>query len=267
MFAVDVCRLPETGGSMFVVVAGLFLLVAGVLVARWVRASASRMSVVVAPLVLLGGLVLASQVADPCAPATTNVATTTTPVATTTTIVTASTTTTVALTCATGGSCAMGDTGPGGGIVFYVDLTRELGAQYLEAACAGWLNNCDGTTADPEAEWGCYGTVISGADGLVIGTGELNTTDILAGCLTAGIAADLADTYSHNSLNDWFVPSRDELNQMYIQQTAIGGFSTSYYLSSSEADFDVAWLLSFFDNVQTNGPKHGTIYVRPVRAF
>ena len=60
MFAVDVCNLPATGGSTFVVVAGLFLLVAGVIVARWVRQSAGRMSVVVAPLVLLGGLALGS---------------------------------------------------------------------------------------------------------------------------------------------------------------------------------------------------------------
>ncbi len=37
IFAVDVCRLPETGGSMFVVIVGLFLLVAGVVVARWVH--------------------------------------------------------------------------------------------------------------------------------------------------------------------------------------------------------------------------------------
>jgi len=68
MFAVDVCNLPKTGGSMFVVFAGLFVLLAGVIVTRWVRQSAGRLSVVVAPLVLLGGFVLAPQVVDPCAP-------------------------------------------------------------------------------------------------------------------------------------------------------------------------------------------------------
>jgi|GEM_PF-1549427 len=68
MFAVGECVLPETGGSMFVVFAGLFVLVAGVIVTRWVRRSAGRVSVVVAPLVLLGGFVLAPQVVDPCAP-------------------------------------------------------------------------------------------------------------------------------------------------------------------------------------------------------
>ena len=85
MLAVDVCRLPATGGSTFVVVAGLFLLIAGVIVTRWVRQSAGRMSVVVAPLVLLGGLVLAPSVTDPCVPTTTVVSTTT--VAPTTTVV------------------------------------------------------------------------------------------------------------------------------------------------------------------------------------
>ena len=68
MFAVGECVLPETGGSMFVVIAGLFVLIAGVIVTRWVRQSAGRLSVVVAPLVLLGGFVLAPQVVDPCAP-------------------------------------------------------------------------------------------------------------------------------------------------------------------------------------------------------
>ena len=86
MFAVDVCRLPATGGSTFVVAAGLFMLIAGVIVTRWVRASAGRISVVVAPLVLLGGLVLAPSVTDPCSPTTTTVALATT-IAPTTTVV------------------------------------------------------------------------------------------------------------------------------------------------------------------------------------
>jgi surface protein len=86
MFAVDVCRLPATGGSTFVVAAGLFMLIAGVIVTRWVRASAGRMSVVVAPLVLLGGFVLAPSVTDPCSPTTTSVALATTVAPTTTAV-------------------------------------------------------------------------------------------------------------------------------------------------------------------------------------
>ena len=190
--------------------------------------------------------------------------------ATTTTVApTTTTTTTIALTCAMGGSCAVGDTGPGGGTIFYVDLTRPAGSQYFEAACAGWQNNCDGATADPTAQWGlggCFGTRITGADGLVIGTGEQNTADILAECLTVGIAADLADDYSHNTLDDWFLPSKYELNQMYIRRTAIGGFSAGIYWSSSEGG-DVAWAQSFDDGGQYTWYEDGTTYVRPVRAF
>jgi len=77
VFAVDVCRLPATGGSIFVLVVGLFLLAAGAIVTRWVRQSAGRLSVVVAPLVLLGGLALTPQMTDPCMPPTTATPTTT----------------------------------------------------------------------------------------------------------------------------------------------------------------------------------------------
>jgi surface protein len=55
MFAVEVCSLPVTGGATGVAVTAAFLLVLGVIVARWVRASAGRMSVIaVVPLLLLG---------------------------------------------------------------------------------------------------------------------------------------------------------------------------------------------------------------------
>ena len=161
----------------------------------------------------------------------------------------------------------VGDTGPGGGIVFYDAGSVQSWGRFLEAACAGWQNNCDGATADPQAEWGCYGNSIPGADGLVIGTGEQNTADILAECLTVGIAADLADDYSHNTLDDWFLPSQDELNQMYIQRTAIGGFSTVLYWSSSEGGVDGAWSQFFSLGLQGSLFKSTTYSVRPVRAF
>ena len=165
----------------------------------------------------------------------------------------------------------VGDVGPGGGIVFYVDLTRPAGSQYFEAACAGWQNNCDGATADPRAEWGCYGTPITGADGLVIGTGEQNTTAIVNGCTDAGIAADLADDYSHNTLDDWFLPSLDELNQMYTNlhsaSTPLGGFSSDGYWSSSDYVGYDAWAQGFNYGSQGNVTKYYPGNVRPVRAF
>ena len=161
----------------------------------------------------------------------------------------------------------VGDTGPGGGIVFYDAGSVQSWGRFLEAACAGWQNNCDGTTVDPRATWGCYGTNISGADGTVIGTGEQNTTAIVNGCTDAGIAADLADDLVLGDQSDWFLPSKDELNQMYIQQTAIGGFSSDIYWSSSEYDDTIAWSQGFIGGYQSLNFKDDTYYVRPVRAF
>jgi hypothetical protein len=277
MFAVDVCGLPETGGSSFVLIVGVFLLVAGVIVARWARHSAGRLSVVVAPLVLLGGFVLAPQVADPCATTTTTVSPTTTtttvsPTTTTTTVSPTTTTTTVSPTTTTTTTTlapalyGVGQVGPGGGTIFYVDMARAVGSQYFEVACASWQNNCVGTTADPTPEWGCFGTSISGADGILIGTGEQNTTDIVGSCVTSDItAAELAAGYSHNSLDDWFLPSKDELNRLFV--LSLTGFSTEGYWSSSEGDDSNAWGQRFDFGHQSNYYKSSTAFVRPVRAF
>ena len=173
--------------------------------------------------------------------------------------------------------CVVGDTGPGGGIVFYVDLNRPAGSRYFEAACAGWSDGtCGGSDlTDPRIGWGCSGTLITGADGILIGTGEQNTTDITApvgGCSTAGIAAHLANDLVLGGQTDWFLPSKDELNEMFTNLhspvTPLGGFLTDdFYLSSSEDDDASAFAQRFDDGVQDNRSKGTTYYVRPVRVF
>jgi hypothetical protein len=154
-------------------------------------------------------------------------------------------------------------------------------------ACVSWQNNCVGTTADPQALWGCYGTTISGADGILIGTGEQNTTDIVNGCVTSDItAAELAAGYSHNTLDDWFLPSKDELNALCkwaygdttyavcnnggpggLSLTGVGGFSSDFYWSSSEYADYFAWAQGFSYGDQYGDNKSNAYYVRPVRAF
>ena len=172
----------------------------------------------------------------------------------------------------------VGDPGPGGGTIFYVDMNRPVGSQYFEAACVGWWNsNCDGTPDDPQAEWadpeakeGCDGD-LPGADGLLIGTGEQNTADILAGCETRGIAAQLADEYTRTVngvvYGDWFLPSQDELHRMYAEQELVGGFPDNPYWSSSEVDDGRAGVVLFFNGDRLFGGKFDWWYVRPVRSF
>ena len=90
MFAVDVCLLPATGGTTGIAVAALVLIVLGVVVARWVRASAGRLSVVATVPILLMALVGASAPSVECSQdvlAPTTTVTPTTTVAPTTTVV------------------------------------------------------------------------------------------------------------------------------------------------------------------------------------
>ncbi len=105
-------------------------------------------------------------------------------------------------------SFAVGETGPGGGKIFYVDKSRPVGSQCFEAAPDGWADG-----VDPTAVWGCEGTLILGPVGLGIGTGGGNTTTIVTECTAAGIAAKLAVDYPGGP-GDWFLPSKDELNQL-----------------------------------------------------
>ena len=166
---------------------------------------------------------------------------------------------------------SVGDPGPGGGTIFYVDLTRPVGSQYFEAACAGWTNNCDDVTADPFAQWDWLCGSIDGADRTAIGFGEQNTADILAGCATSGIAARLADEYTRTVngvvYEDWFLPSQDELINMQYWDNEIGGFSPYYYLSSFEVSAVLVGSVVFTDGSQNTYPKHVSGNVRPVRSF
>jgi len=115
--------------------------------------------------------------------------------------------------------------------------------------------------------WGCYGTAISGADGTAIGTGLQNTIDIMAGCSTAGIAARLCRGVTINGYSDWYLPSKDELNQLYINRIAIGGFTTYYYWSSSENASGSAWGQYWDGGAQGSAHKDNPSDVRAVRGF
>ena len=124
----------------------------------------------------------------------------------------------------------------------------------------------------PNAQWGCYGTLISGADGTALGTGKQNTIDIEAGCSTSGTAADVCSNLILGGYDDWYLPSKDELNKLLINRFIIGGFNLSgqnaYYWSSSEVSANGAWYQAFENGAifptEKNNPN---LRVRPVRSF
>lgn len=152
-----------------------------------------------------------------------------------------------------------------GGIVFYLD-----------GAGGGMV--CAISDQSTAADWGCEGTEISGADGTAIGTGIQNTLDIVAGCATPGIAAHICDTLTLNGYNDWSLPSKDGLHEMFLNNAIINGtamanggsaFAYAYYCSSSEASGISAWFQYMQPgvDVQTLSNKSGPHRVRAVRAF
>jgi hypothetical protein len=142
----------------------------------------------------------------------------------------------------------------GGGIIFYIDSTGQHG---LIAATSDQGTN---------AQWGCYGTLIGGTS-TAIGTGQANTTAIINGCSTTGIAARICDELVLNGYDDWFLPSKDELYQMYLQKTFIGDFVSYLYWSSSEYSNNDAWGMYFSDGYKQHDHKSLTHFVRAIRAF
>ena len=173
----------------------------------------------------------------------------------------------------------------GCGNSIYTDLAVLVGldiGDFYEGGVIFWLDGnggglvCAVSNQSTNATWGCYGIEISGANGIAIGTGAQNTIDIEAGCTTSGTAADICSNLSLNGYTDWFLPSKDELMEMYIHRAEInttaianGGtaFGTAFYWSSTEVNNNTAWGDYFDDGGPTQAVKTYSQRVRAIRAF
>ncbi len=138
-----------------------------------------------------------------------------------------------------------------GGIIFYIDSTG------IHGLIAAPLDQNIG------AQWGCYATLIGTSTG--IGTGQANTTAIVNGCSQSNIAARICDNLVLNGYSDWFLPSKDELNQMYLQKTVLSAYDA--YWTSSEYNGWNAYNQNFYNGTQNTPVKDAAYAVRAIRAF
>ncbi len=187
-----------------------------------------------------------------------------------------------------GGSVSyrVGDVGPGGGLVFYID--GSSGLRYEMAPKTWGVNETTGI------KW-CSDTSNFVVTGTAIGTGSANTTAMLtnaspfAACTSS--APNVVRAYRGGGLTDWFMPSQDELNAMCnYSRVWVGsplapptgpctgaqdgsfagdtyGFANADYWSSSQVNTNFAWSQRFIDGALPNFWTGSAEPVRPVRAF
>ena len=193
--------------------------------------------------------------------------------------------------------CAVGVRGPGGGTIFYVDSTNEIpGYDYLEVApersplVVTWSTSTAkcGLNALVDCQISYLSNAGTALGYIGIGWGQAATAAIVARHDAGKVpktayAAGVADTYTTATASDWFLPSRDELNEVckYARNTrqAAGadvvcsggtlriGFVVASYHSSTEAATDESWSQRFDIGDQSGGIKWGIASVLPIRAF
>lgn len=237
----------------------------------------------------------------------TSASTTTTVKASTTTVKSSTTTaaptttvppTTTTLTCAAGGNCAVGDTGPGGGTVYYVStagftcgVTMGSTCHYLEYAPTTWkaatgaTANCSSVGSDNvECVWASANASNYSSTSGAVGNGAANTKAIIdnTGALNA-VAAVVAKAYQGGGKSDWFLPSQHEMDELckFARNQATGNqsvacassgtlrldFYAGNYWTSNDGGSGTAITIDLMHGTQAFPNKTIARLIRPVRAF
>ena len=167
-----------------------------------------------------------------------------------------------------------------GGVVFYLLVAGDTG--YVANEIHGLIAAVADQGSDGAVKWDDDTTSKGTAAGKAIGTGAVNTTAIIAGQggIAASYAAGVARAYKGGGFDDWFLPSKDELNEMYLKRGAInttaaanGGsnfLNDDEYWSSTEVRYintNFAMTQDFFRGSSEYRDKNLDHRVRAVRAF
>jgi hypothetical protein len=156
---------------------------------------------------------------------------------------------------------AVGDS-YGGGKIFYIFQPGDPG--YV----AGQYHGLIAATSDTQGYrvFGCRGWLSGTSTALV--TGAANTTTLL-GCSETNFAAKYAKAVTDGGYTDWYLPSKDELNKLYLNRNLVGNFIDVNYWSSSQWSpwYWYAWYQSFSDGSQNGDDKNAQKGIRAIRTF
>jgi hypothetical protein len=98
-----------------------------------------------------------------------------------------------------------------------------------------------------------------------LGAGARNSKAMLASCETG--AANIASAYNGGGKYDWYLPSTEELNQLYKVRNAIGIFASGIYWSSTEVAANYGKAQAFNSGFVSFTTKKTCAHVHPIRAF
>jgi hypothetical protein len=160
----------------------------------------------------------------------------------------------------------------GGGIVFYVydgGMHGLIAATTDQSSSISWCGGCIENDPNPR-------NTRARADG--INAGLKNTAIIIANLAAVSSnesASTVCNEYSvtetlaglTTTYGDWYLPSKYELNLLYLQKIVIGGFSDANYWSSSESTSTGAWYQYFGNGVTNDNRKDFAGRARAIRAF
>jgi hypothetical protein len=168
---------------------------------------------------------------------------------------------------------SVGDTGPGGGTIYYDAESQQSWGRWLEYAPNGWF----GGNSDPVMPFGAvdYNNIINTS--MEIGYGSLNTSAMVEKDPDTSRAGGATTSYSSNTKSDWFLPSTNELIALYnyVNNNNISGFTRATFDENYWSSFDItgghARSVNFGTNTAFAGLNNGFqpnavgCSVRPIR--
>ena len=190
--------------------------------------------------------------------------------------------------CTSIGPCVVGDVGPAGGIIFHDAGPRSAGDRYFEVGpveteVAGipWKPLAFNDVKAPlYVGTGNVSAKVQRVVAKGFGMGKANTSQIVQRYRGRNYPARHASTLVFGGFDDWYLPSKDELRQVYrtlgTATPRLGNFGKSFYWTSSEYDLNNAWTVNFKDGQEFDREKWRVpdpsigmkaIRTRPIRSF